>query len=112
MHNAFKKAVELAPDRIEFSYRYAESFYDLEKPDWDEALKIWASLEEKAQTPRERGITRLQAANVLIKQGKLDHARMLLSLVTEPDLDGQKQKLVRSCPKTRRSDAFTDACPS
>ena len=45
MHNAFKKATELAPDRVEFSYRYAESFYDLQKPDWDGALKVWASLE-------------------------------------------------------------------
>jgi tetratricopeptide (TPR) repeat protein len=102
MHNAFKKAMELAPDRIEFSYRYAESFYDLEKPDWEEALKVWASLEEKAQTPRERGITRLQAANVLIRQGKFDHARLLLSLVTEPDLDGQKQKLVAQLPESAK----------
>ena len=29
MHNAFKRATELAPDRFEFAYRYAESFYDL-----------------------------------------------------------------------------------
>ncbi|MCX6952292.1 MAG: hypothetical protein NTV51_09025 [Verrucomicrobia bacterium] len=36
---AFKRAAELAPDRFEFAYRYAESFYDLAKPDWDLALK-------------------------------------------------------------------------
>ena len=102
MHNAFKKAAELAPDRIEFSYRYAESFYDLEKPDWDEALKAWAALEAKAKTPAERETMRLQAANVLIKQGRFDHARMLLSLVTEPGLQGQKQKLVAQLPENAK----------
>jgi hypothetical protein len=45
------QAAELAPDRIEFAYRYAEAFYDLEQPDWDAALKAWSALEEKATTP-------------------------------------------------------------
>jgi hypothetical protein len=102
MHNAFQKATELAPDRIEFSYRYAESFYDLEKPDWDEALKAWAALEARAKTPAERETMRLQAANVLIKQGRFDHARLLLSLVTEPGLQGQKQKLVAQLPENAK----------
>jgi tetratricopeptide (TPR) repeat protein len=102
MHNAFKKAAELAPDRIEFTYRYAESFYDLEKPDWDEALKAWASLEEKAQTPLERETMRLHAANVLIKQGKFDHARLMLSMVTESGLEAQKQKLVAQLPENAK----------
>jgi tetratricopeptide (TPR) repeat protein len=102
MHNAFKKAMELAPDRIEFTYRYAESFNDLEKPDLDEALKVWASLEERAQTPMERGTMRLQAANVLIRQAKFDHARLLLSMVTEPGLEGQKQKLVAQLPENAK----------
>ena len=37
---------------------------------------------------------RLQAANVLIKQGKTDAATVLLNTVTEPELQEQKQKLV------------------
>src|ERR1035441_10229291 len=102
MAKARMKATELAPDRIEFSYRYAESFYDLEKPDWDEALKAWAALEARAKTPAERETMRLQAANVLIKQGRFDHARLLLSLVTEPGLQGQKQKLVAQLPENAK----------
>lgn len=94
MHHAFQRAAELAPDRFEFAYRYAESFYDLATPDWDGALKAWAALEEKAQTPIERQTMRLHAANVLIKTGKPDHARALLDTVDEPSLQGQKQKLV------------------
>jgi tetratricopeptide (TPR) repeat protein len=94
MHHAFQRAAELAPDRFEFAYRYAESFYDLEKPDWEAALKAWGQLEEKAPTAIERQTMRLHAANVFLKMGKRDHAKALLDTVDEPDLQAQKQKLV------------------
>ena len=48
---AFRKASELAPDRFEFAYRHAESYYDLEKPDWEAALKLWSA---RSLTTRER----------------------------------------------------------
>jgi len=94
MHDAFRTAAELAPGRIEFTYRYAESFYDLDNPDWDAALKAWNALEAGAQSEIERQTMRLHEANVLIKQGKADHARVILDTVTEPALQQQKQKLV------------------
>jgi tetratricopeptide (TPR) repeat protein len=94
IHEAFRQAAELAPDRIEFTYRYAESFYDLDPPDWDAALKEWGKLEEKAPTPIERETMRLHAANILIKQGRADHARVVLDTVTQPELQKQKAKLL------------------
>jgi tetratricopeptide (TPR) repeat protein len=94
MHEAFKRATDLAPDRFEFAYRYAESFYDLENPDWNEALKLWSALEEKAPTAVERQTMRLHAANICVKLGKLDHARALLGTVEEPALQIQKQKVL------------------
>ncbi|MDB6168758.1 MAG: Tetratricopeptide 2 repeat protein [Verrucomicrobia bacterium] len=93
-HEAFGHAAELAPNRLEFTYRQAESFYDLPVPDWDAALKAWGALEEKAATDVERQTMRLHAANILIKQGKLEHAKLLLATVVEPSLAPQKQKLV------------------
>lgn len=98
MQEAFHQAALLAPDRFEFVYRYAESFYDMEHPDWDEALKQWSALEEKAATAIERETMRLHAANVLIKQDRTDHARLVLAMVTDPALDAQKQKLVAQLP--------------
>lgn len=94
IHEAFRQAAELAPDRIEFTYRYAESFYDLDPPDWEGALKEWGKLEEKAPTAVERETMRLHAANILIKQGKQEHARVVLDSITEPSLAKQKEKLV------------------
>lgn len=95
MFNAFKRAAELAPERIEFAYRQAESFYDLEKPDWNAALKAWSVLEEKATTAIERQTMRLHAANICVKLGKPDHAQALLKTVDEEKLQGQKQKILR-----------------
>jgi tetratricopeptide (TPR) repeat protein len=93
MLEGFRRAHELAPDRFEFAYRHAESFYDLEKPDWEQALKLWSALEEKATTPIERQTMRLHAANILIKLDRRDHARALLATVEVPELQGQKQRL-------------------
>ena len=98
MHKAFQEAAELAPDRIEFTYRYAESFYDLDPPDWDGALRAWSTLEERAQSDVERQTMRLHAANILVKQGQFDRARLLLNTVTEPALSAQRQKVVAQFP--------------
>lgn len=94
IHEAFRQAAELAPERIEFTYRYAESFYHKDPPDWEGALKVWSQLEEKAPTPVERQTMRLHAANVLLKQARPDQARVLLDTVDEPALQKQKEKLV------------------
>jgi tetratricopeptide (TPR) repeat protein len=102
IHEAFRQAAELAPDRIEFTYRYAESFYDLDPPDWDGALKAWSALEEKAPTAIERETMRLHAANVLIKQGKPAHARVLLETIHEEALQKQKEKLVAQLEETEK----------
>jgi tetratricopeptide (TPR) repeat protein len=102
MHHAFQQAAELAPERFEFAYRYAESFYDLAKPDWDGALREWGKLEEKAPTPIERQMMRLHAANVCLKIGKIEHASALLDTVDEPNLQGQKEKLVAQLAGTAK----------
>jgi tetratricopeptide (TPR) repeat protein len=97
-HEAFKRAAELAPGRIEFTYRYAESFADLDKPDWDGALKAWTGLETAVHTPLELQVIQLQEANALIKLGRFDEARRRLDAVTEDRLLDQKQKLVAQLP--------------
>jgi len=99
-HEAFKHAADLAPDRIEFTYRYAESFYDIANPNWDEALKVWAALESKAHGEVERQTLRLHEANIWIRRNQPDRAREILAGVTEPGLQKQKQKLVAALQAT------------
>lgn len=110
MQEAFRRASELAPDRFEFAYRYAESFYDLATPDWEGALKVWGSLEEKAPTAIERQTMRLHAANIFIKMGKLDHAKALLETVDDPKLANEKQRLIALLEPGKSQD--TDVRPA
>jgi tetratricopeptide (TPR) repeat protein len=98
MQEGFRRASELAPERLEFTYRYAESFYDMVEPDWAAALKAWEGLEAKAQSGLERQTMRLHEVNVLLYMGKVDHARKVLDTVTDPTLAAQKQKMVDRLP--------------
>ncbi len=94
MLEAFQKAAALAPGNFGYAYRAAEAYYDLAEPKWDEALAAWGALETKASPGLEQQTIRLHAANILIKQGRYDHARALLATVTEEALKKQKQTLL------------------
>jgi len=98
MQESFRHARDLAPKNFAFAYRYAMSFYDLDTPQWDEALKVWAALEDECSPGLEKETIRLQAANILIKQKKFDHARILLSTVADEKLQAKKQELVAQLP--------------
>lgn len=95
IHEAFKKAAELAPERIEFTYRHAESFYHKDPPEWESALTVWRRLEAEAPTAVERETMRLHVANVLGKMGRLDEGRAVLESVKEEALQQQKGKLLK-----------------
>jgi tetratricopeptide (TPR) repeat protein len=94
MLEAFQKAAALAPDNFSYAYRAAEAYYDLAEPKWDDAVAAWGALETRAKPGLEQQTIRLHAANVLIKQGKFDHARALMATVTEAALQKQKQTLL------------------
>jgi cytochrome c-type biogenesis protein CcmH/NrfG len=94
MQTAFRRAAELAPENWAYCYRYAESFADLDKPDWTQALAEWQKLETKAKPGLERETVLLQEANVLLKLDRKDEARALIDEVSEPILATNKQKLL------------------
>jgi tetratricopeptide (TPR) repeat protein len=99
MLDAFRLAAELAPNNFGYAYRYAEAYYDLETPQWAEALAQWQKLDAGVKTPLEHQTLRLHQANVLIKSGQPDAARALIDGVTEIALAKQKQTLLDSLPK-------------
>jgi len=61
------------------------------------------ALEDQCGPGLEKETIRLQAANILIKQKKFDHARLLLVMITTESLSTQKQKLLDQLPATLRS---------
>jgi tetratricopeptide (TPR) repeat protein len=98
MQEAFEKASSLAPGNVAYAYRYGESFYDLERPEWSAALAFWRAFEGKVTSPVEKETIRLHQANVLLHQEKYTEARTMLATVVEPALQAQKQKLVARLP--------------
>jgi len=98
MQDAFEKATALAPGNVGYAYRFGESFYDLERPEWSAALVFWKALEAKVTSPVEKETIRLHEANVLIHQQKFAEARAVLATVTDEKLQAQKQKLVAQLP--------------
>lgn len=98
MHEAFRQAMDLSPGNVPYAYRYGESFYDLQNPNWDDALDFWKKLETKTESSVEKQTIRLHEANVLIKQQKFEDARALIDTVTEKPLLGQKEKLIALLP--------------
>ena len=98
MQDAFERASALAPGNVAYAYRFGESFYDLERPEWSAALVFWRALEDKVTATVEKETIRLHQANVLIHQQKFAEARAVLATVKEATLQAQKQKLVAQLP--------------
>ena len=98
MQDAFERATVVAPDNVAYAYRYGESFYDLERPEWSAALVFWFALEAKVTAPLEKETIRLHQANVLVQQQKFAEALAVLEKVQAPVLQAQKQKLVAQLP--------------
>jgi tetratricopeptide (TPR) repeat protein len=98
MQDAFEQATTLAPGNVAYAYRYGESFYDLERPEWSAALVFWRALEAKVTSPVEKETVRLHQANVLLNQQKFAEVLAVLETVKEPVLQAQKQKLVAKLP--------------
>lgn len=101
IHEAFRRAAELAPDNWPYLYRYGESFYDLPDPDWEAALAWWRSLAEKADPGLPRQTCLLHVANVLHHMGNDAEATRILEAITEPALSEEKQTLVDQLAQSR-----------
>jgi tetratricopeptide (TPR) repeat protein len=94
MLEAFQRAAQIAPDNFSYAYRHAEAFYDLETPQWDNAMAAWKALESQAKPGIEAETITLHEANVLIKQGQPEKARALIATVKETVLQKQRQTLL------------------
>jgi tetratricopeptide (TPR) repeat protein len=94
MQEAFSQAVKTAPGDWRYGYRYGLSFYDVEQPNWENALQFWKDFEKTMNKGVEQQTCRLHQAKVLIALGRSDDARTTLDTVTEPSLGAQKEKLL------------------
>jgi tetratricopeptide (TPR) repeat protein len=95
MFEAFKNAARLAPDNLAYQYRYAEAFYDMPGADMNEALKEWKQIEFNTTSNRDIQLIRLHQANVQLLLGNKDLVPVALEVVTDEDLQENKNKLLK-----------------
>jgi tetratricopeptide (TPR) repeat protein len=102
MQAAFLRAAELAPEEWGYVYRYAESFYDLAEPKWEQALAEWRKLEKRAAEGMETQVVLLHEARVLAELGRTDEASAILGSINEPALQQSKKTVIEQLEQTQR----------
>jgi tetratricopeptide (TPR) repeat protein len=98
MQLSFEKAHRLAPENRDFHMRWAESYFNVFNPDWEEVLVIWNDLLMTSTNVFERDVMNLQKARVLIHLSRFYEARELIEGVNDPALRDSKRKLLDSFP--------------
>jgi len=93
---AFRTAMELAPQNDDFQMRYGEAFYDVANPDWEMALAHWNQFQEKTREGLQADAVRLHRARVLMELGRLTEAREMALQVQEPVLEASRDALLES----------------
>jgi len=78
----FREASRLAPTDLEYARAYAETFYGMPNPDWEEAQVAWQHYLELS-TNRNRNFAYLQLARVSVKQRKKAQALSFLDKITD-----------------------------
>ncbi len=86
----FREASRLAPTDLEYARAYAETFYAMPKPDWEEAQIAWQHYLELS-TNRDFGY--LHLARVSLKRHKKAEALSFLDKISDPSYSQVKEKL-------------------
>jgi tetratricopeptide (TPR) repeat protein len=103
----FLKTRDLEPQNVEYAWAYAESFYEVSKPDWQKAHAAWEFClrQPTDEVGRERVYSNL--ARVCIHWGRLNEARSWLEKISSEDVSPLRRLLERrlaelssSTPKT------------
>jgi tetratricopeptide (TPR) repeat protein len=93
MQAAFRQASFLEAGNRDFKTRYAESFFDLDHPDWAQACTLWDQLINSSRNRFEKEVLMLQKARVMIALEQWENAQALLKEVHDPALHPSKKQL-------------------
>src|SRR6266480_870510 len=88
----FREASRLAPMDLEYAGAYAETFYGMPNPDWEQAQIAWQHYLELS-TNRNRTFAYLQLARVSLKRHKKAEALSFLDKLSDPSYSEVKEKL-------------------
>src|SRR5438067_689866 len=86
----FREASRLAPTDLEYARAYAETFYGMPNPDWEEAQIAWQHYLELSTN---RNFAYLHLARVSLKRHKKAEALSFLDKILDPSYFRIKEKL-------------------
>ena len=92
----FRTASQLSPNDVEYARAYAETFYGMPDPDWEEAEAAWKHVLALSA----RGdFAYLQLARVSLKRGDASEARRCLAKLTDTRTAALKRKLLEEADR-------------
>lgn len=97
---AFANATKLDPNNRSFQVRYAESFFDVDHPDYTLASKLWDKLLQTSQNPLEQQFLLLRKTQVLIELKDYQGARNLLNQNYDVRYEKSRKSLLDKIPTT------------
>ncbi|MDR3229684.1 MAG: hypothetical protein LBT53_09860 [Puniceicoccales bacterium] len=100
---AFRRAAELTPENKAFQWRYAESFFERDPPDYAGAFAEWGRIAAKAKTAPDREAAWLQQARALTGTGRFAEARRLLATSKTPELAASRKRLTDILDATEKA---------
>jgi len=86
----FREASRLAPTDVEYARAYAETFYGMPNPDWEQAQAAWQHYLELSTN---RNFAYLQLARVSLKRQKKAEALSFLDKISDSSFSQIKEKL-------------------
>jgi predicted Zn-dependent protease len=81
----FRAARDLDPQNYDLSSAYAETFYQMPKPDWPGAYEAWQFCLRQSLNDREREFVWAQLARVCVRLGRTDEAKQWAAKLTNTE---------------------------
>jgi len=119
MQRCYRRASELRPDDLVALRRYAQSFYDVRRADWNLALKLWDEILSRSGLNLDRQTALANKARVLIELNRdVEAERILREQVNLPSLLDARGSLLLEIERARKQslpsaeNSGTNAVPS
>jgi tetratricopeptide (TPR) repeat protein len=92
----YRQAMRLDPTNLVLATEYAQSYYGIQPPRVEAALKAWNDCLAIAKNDIEKQGIYLHLARVELNSGRFDDAEKHLALVKDPAMDDLKKRLIRN----------------
>ncbi len=95
MQESFRAAAMLNPTHLPYRLRYAQSFFDVSRPNWEAAIEEWQQLADFPGDPTQQQLMELYMARARFGAGHHTAARKIIKRIDRPELQESKEKLLK-----------------